>query len=376
MKPGDPSQSTEATAVELAAEPARNGSHVAKAPQVLAAGSRQGAPVADEPQGSGAAGAAAGAAGAASVANAVTGRPLNAAANREDQAARRLQWGDVAIQVAFVVFLIGAWHVAHYFLVTRSGAWSGALFPSPRQVFDWLWDGFGLSYFTHSYLKVPGQDAPHSFWQAALQKEYPRAIGASLLRLVIGYSIAVSIGFPLGLLVARFSLAEKTIGWLSLSLQSLPSICWIPLAILWLGRFGVWPILLVTILGALFATIVAVADGIRNVPPLLARAGRTLGADGARLYFGVLLPAALPGIVTGLKIGWSFAWRSLMAAELIVNSGGLGFLLENDRANGDSEGVVASILVIIVIGLGLQALIFAPVERRLQSLWGLSGTRS
>jgi NitT/TauT family transport system permease protein len=211
--------------------------------------------------------------------------------------------------------------------------------------------------------------------QAIMQKEYVRAIGASLYRLVVGYSIAVAIGFPLGLLVARFSLAEKTIGWLSLSLQSLPSICWIPLAILWLGRFGVWPILLVTILGALFATIVSVADGLRNVPPLLARAGRTLGAEGRRLYFGVLLPAALPGIVTGLKIGWSFAWRSLMAAELIVNSGGLGFLLENDRANGDSEGVVASILVIIVIGLGLQALVFAPIERRLQSLWGLSGTR-
>jgi len=318
--------------------------------------------------------------GAASVANAVTGHPVAKAAAKvplaEARVLRRARLGDIAIRVAFLAFLGGAWHLAHYILVTRLDAWSGALFPSPRQVFEWLWDGFGLSYLTHDYLKVPGQHAPHSLWQAMAQKEYARAIGASLYRLVVGYSIAVSIGFPLGLLVARFELAEKTIGWLSLSLQSLPSICWIPLAILWLGRFGVWPILLVTILGALFATIVAVADGIRNVQPLLARAGRTLGAEGRRLYFGVLLPAALPGIVTGLKIGWSFAWRSLMAAELIVNSGGLGFLLENDRANGDSEGVVASILVIIVIGLGLQAVVFAPIERRLQSLWGLSGTRS
>ncbi len=373
MKPGSVLPSTEATA-----ELASNGSHTPKAPrnasQVLA-GERatEELPVPEAPD---AASVSSAAQGAASVANAVTGHPLKAAVSREDRAARQLQLNDVAIRIAFVVFLIGAWHLAHYFLVTRSGAWSGALFPSPRQVFDWLWDGFGFSYLTHSYLKVPGQDAPHSFWQAVMQKEYARAIGTSLWRLIVGYSIAVAIGFPLGLLVARFSLAEKTIGWLSLSLQSLPSICWIPLAILWLGRFGVWPILLVTILGALFATIVAVADGLRNVPPLLARAGRTLGADGARLYFGVLLPAALPGIVTGLKIGWSFAWRSLMAAELIVNSGGLGFLLENDRANGDSEGVVASILVIIVIGLGLQAVVFAPVERRLQALWGLSGTRS
>lgn len=312
----------------------------------------------------------------ASVAESVTGRPPRRAPSAEQRAERRAKIGDVAIRVAFLAFLVGLWHAMHYVLVTRLDAWSGSLFPAPRQVFEWLWDGFGLSYLTGTYFKVPGQDAPHSLWQAVMQKEYVRAIGSSLYRLVLGYSIAVAIGFPLGLLVARFALAEKTIGWLSLSLQSLPSICWIPLAILWLGRFGAWPILLVTILGALFATIVAVADGLRNVPPLLARAGRTLGAEGARLYFGVLLPAALPGIVTGLKIGWSFAWRSLMAAELIVNSGGLGFLLENDRANGDSEGVVASIIVIIVIGLGLQAVVFAPIERRLQSLWGLSGTRS
>jgi NitT/TauT family transport system permease protein len=108
----------------------------------------------------------------------------------------------------------------------------------------------------------------------------------------------------------------------------------------------------------------------------MARAGRTLGATGPRLYFSVLLPAALPGIVTGLKIGWSFAWRSLMAAELIVPGGGLGFLLQRDREMGDPEGVLATIVVIIVIGLAVQALVFAPFERRLQALWGLTGTRA
>lgn len=294
----------------------------------------------------------------------------------EKLAARRAFWSDVAIRAAFVAFLILVWHVTHYFLVTKSEAWSGALFPSPSEVGHWLWDGFGLSYFTGSYDRVPGQEMPQSFWEAIWQKDYLRSIGTSIYRLVWGYTIAVTIGFPLGLLVARFNLAEKTIGWLSLSLQSLPSICWIPLAVLWLGRFGAGPILFVTVMGALFATVVSVADGIRNVPPLLARAGRTLGADGMRLYCKVLLPAALPGIVTGLKIGWSFAWRSLMAAELIVNAGGLGFLLQRDRLEGDAEGVLATILVIIVIGLGVQALVFAPTERRLQNLWGLSGVRS
>ncbi|MDF2441739.1 MAG: sulfonate transport system permease protein [Abditibacteriota bacterium] len=294
----------------------------------------------------------------------------------EKAAARRAFWSDVAIRAAFVAFLVLLWHTAHYVLVTRTQSWSGALFPAPSQVGRWLWDGFGLSYFTGNYDKVPGHELPQSFLEAIMQKDYVRSIGASIYRLVWGYAIAVVIGFPLGLLVARFSLAEKTIGWLSLSLQSLPSICWIPLALLWFGRFGAAPILFVTVMGALFATVVSVADGIRNVPPLLARAGRTLGADGVRLYSSVLLPAALPGIVTGLKIGWSFAWRSLMAAELIVNAGGLGFLLQRDREFGDAEGVLATILVIIVIGLGVQALVFAPTERRLQNLWGLSGVRS
>jgi NitT/TauT family transport system permease protein len=137
----------------------------------------------------------------------------------------------------------------------------------------------------------------------------------------------------------------------------------------------VWPIIFVTVLGALFATIVSVADGLRNVPPLLARAGRTLGADGTRLYFGILLPAALPAIVSGMKVGWAFAWRSLMAAEIIVQFGGLGYLLDADRTNGDQEGVIATILIIMVLGLSVQALVFAPVEKRIQSLWGLSGTR-
>ena len=314
--------------------------------------------------------------GAATVSSARDQKPPAKNKNPDAQRERRAKWNDTLIRVAFVIFLLALWQGAHYLLVTRLESWSGALFPSPSQVFGLLWDGFGLSYLTHNYVPVAGADAPQSLLEAMLQKDYLSSIGASLGRLLVGYGIAITLGFPLGLLVARFAWAEKTIGWLSSSLQALPSICWIPLALLWLGRFGVWPVIFVTVMGALFATVIAVADGIRNVPPLLARAGRTLGAEGVRLYFGVLLPAALPGIVTGLKIGWSFAWRSLMAAELIVNAGGLGFLLQRDRAYGYADGVLATILVIIVIGLSVQALIFAPLERRLQRLWGLNGVRN
>jgi NitT/TauT family transport system permease protein len=283
-------------------------------------------------------------------------------------------WNDVLIRAAFVLFLLALWQALYWLMVVRpADASRGALFPSPLQMAQWLWDGFGLSYFAGTYKPPPGAPMPGSFWEVLGQVDYPRAILLSIWRLLQGYFIAVAIGFPLGLLVARFSLVAKTIGWLAVSLQSLPSICWIPLALLWFGALSVTaPILFVTVMGSLFATVVSVADGIATVPPLLSRAGRTLGANGPRLYFSVLLPAALPGIVSGLKIGWSFAWRSLMAAELIVNSGGLGFLLQRDRDFGDADGVLATIAVIILLGLGVQALVFKPVEQRLQTLWGLT----
>lgn len=292
--------------------------------------------------------------------------------------ARRNALSDFVLRAAFVVLLIALWQTAHFFLVTRPGdASRGAIFPAPFQVGQWLWDGFALSYLAGSYQPPPGEKMPENFLAALAQSEYPSAIGLSIRRLLQGYFIATIIGFPTGLLVARSALAEKTIGWLAVSLQSLPSICWIPFALLWFGWASIAaPILFVTIMGSLFATVVTVADGIRNVSPILARAGRTLGAGGPRLYFSVLLPAALPGIISGLKVGWGFAWRSLMAAELIVNAGGLGFLLQHDRENGDANGVLATILVIIVIGLLVQDLIFKPVERKLQSLWGLTGVRS
>lgn len=287
---------------------------------------------------------------------------------------RMTAWGDFAMRVVFVIALLSLWQGLHWWFVDHQKAWSGALFPSPGQVVFAIRDGFALTYFTNEYIPPPGYPKPATFLEALKQCRYPMAIWLSVYRLLQGYFIATIIGFPLGLLVARSKLAEKTIGWLAVSIQSLPSICWIPLAVLWFSRVSdTAPILFVTIMGSLFATVVTVADGLRNVPPLYARAGRTLGASGPRLYFSVLLPAAMPGIVSGLKVGWGFAWRSLMSAELIVNVGGLGFLLQRDRELGEAEGVLATIFIIIVLGIVVQDLLFKPVEQRLQNLWGLTG---
>lgn len=282
-------------------------------------------------------------------------------------------WHNLLIRFCFVVLLLGLWQATHIFAERGS-----TLFPSPWQVAGALWDGFSLSHFTapRQALAAAGEEAPQSFIQALGQSKYLPNIGVSVWRLLQGYILSVLIGFPLGLTIARSHLAERTLGWMAISLQSLPSICWIPLAILWFGQNSVAPILFVTVMGSLFATVLTVSDGIRQVPPLLSRAGQTLGTNGLRLYLSVLLPAAMPTVISGLKVGWGFAWRSLMAAELIVNQGGLGFLLQNDRALGNTQGVLSTICVIILIGLFVQSFLFKPVEKRVQALWGLAGQHS
>ena len=218
-------------------------------------------------------------------------------------------------------------------------------------------------------LKV-GQALVDGFLDVNNPFSYPVAIGASMLRLLIGYALAVAIGLPLGLATARSVLIRDTLGSWVVGLQTLPSIVWLPLAIIWFGLTEK-AIIFVVVMGATFAIATSVDDSIRNVSPLLLKAGRTLGAEGMRLNLRVTLPAALPTIVTGLKLGWSFAWRSLMAAELMYGAVGVGRVLDTGRANGDSDIVIATILVILMLGLVVSKYVFGPIETALAHRWGL-----
>ncbi|HSY24610.1 MAG TPA: ABC transporter permease subunit, partial [Polyangiaceae bacterium] len=154
-----------------------------------------------------------------------------------------------------------------------------------------------------------------------------RAVLTTGARLAVGYSVALAVGIPLGIVLARVRFLKQTVGPIVLGLSSVPSICWLPLAILWFG-LSEWAIQLVVVLGAALPIAVATENSVRHVTPSIERAARTMGARGARLMFTVTLPAALPGILGGAKIGWTFALRSLMAGELLFVSGGLGQLLE------------------------------------------------
>src|SRR5205085_1819927 len=162
---------------------------------------------------------------------------------------------------------------------------------------------------------------------------------------------------------------HQTVGPLVLGMQTLPSICWLPLALLWFG-IDEKAVILVVVLGSLFSITEASFAGFTNVPPLYQRAALTMGARPFQLLVRVLVPAALPTIITGMKLSWSFAWRSLMAGELLYSDVGLGQLLMRGRDLADMGTVVAVMVVIVAIGLLVNQVLFAPVEARLHRRWG------
>jgi NitT/TauT family transport system permease protein len=154
------------------------------------------------------------------------------------------------------------------------------------------------------------------------------------------------------------------------SLQSLPSICWWPLALLWFG-LNQNAILFVVVMGSLLSVTLAMEDGRKQMPKIYTMAGRNLGARGFPLFWHVLLPASLPFIVSGLKQGWAFAWRSLITAEMLYMSLGLGQVLMMGRDLSNMNAVIAVMVLIIALGYAVDGLVFKTIEKRLQQRWGL-----
>ncbi|BFV59938.1 ABC transporter permease [Kitasatospora sp. CMC57] len=199
-------------------------------------------------------------------------------------------------------------------------------------------------------------------------------IWTSLWRGLSGFVAAVIIGTPIGLLVAQVRPVRAAIGPILSGLQSLPSVAWVPAAVIWLGVNNS-TMYAVILLGAVPSVANGLVAGIDQVPPLLLRAGRTMGATGLTRARHVLLPGALPGYLAGLKQGWAFSWRSLMAAELIAASPdlgvGLGRFLENQREFNDMSGVLLGIILILIVGVAIDLLFFSPLERRVLRNRGL-----
>ena len=199
------------------------------------------------------------------------------------------------------------------------------------------------------------------------------AAGVTLKRLLDGYALGVVIGLPLGLLSQRFGLVENTVGVVALGLQTLPSVCWVPLALLWFGQTES-AMLFVVVMGTVWSVMMATDTGARNIPPIYARVARTMGSRGLHTWLRVILPASLPFLVSGMKQGWAFAWRSLMAAELyvtVLTGFGLGQLLHYGRELSAMDQVVGIMLVVVAVGLVADKALFAPCERALHRRWGI-----
>ncbi|MCC8251409.1 ABC transporter permease [Saccharothrix luteola] len=222
--------------------------------------------------------------------------------------------------------------------------------------------------------------APGTVWAAVLEAvETGRAfevLWTSVSRAVLGFLTAVVIATPLGLLIAKVRVVRAAIGSLLTGLQSLPSVAWVPAGILW---FGATPatIYFVVLMGSVPSIANGLVSGVDQIPPLLPRVGQALGAGRMAAARHILLPAALPGYLAGLKQGWAFSWRSLMAAEIIATSPqlgeGLGQYLHNGSALNDISMVIAAIFLILLVGVGIELLVFRPLERAVLRARGLTG---
>ncbi|MCX5417444.1 ABC transporter permease [Streptomyces sp. NBC_00059] len=237
-----------------------------------------------------------------------------------------------------------------------------------------VWQLLVWAKVTDDYKLPPPTAVWDSLTDMWVQGTLLEVIWTSVSRGLLGFVMAVAIGTPLGLLVARVRVVRAAIGPILSGLQSLPSVAWVAPAIIWLGLDDK-TMYAVILLGAVPSVANGLVSGVDQVPPLFLRAGRTIGATGLRGTIHIVLPAALPGYLAGLKQGWAFSWRSLMAAEIIASSPdlglGLGQLLENGRNNFDMPGIFLAILLILFVGIAIDLLIFSPLERRVLRSRGL-----
>ena len=243
-------------------------------------------------------------------------------------------------RIVFYIAIIAIWQIT-----AMTELWPDNVFPSPFEVAEDL--AFGASDRSLFY-----------------------GIATSMWRLAVGLAIAIAGGIVLGIFMARVEVVNQTVGSLVLGLQSIPSIAWVPLAILWFGLTD-GGIIFVTAIGAIFAVTINTYTGVKNINPHFIEAARNMGAKGSQLVTAVLIPAAFPYMISGFKQGWAFAWRGVIGAEILFSFLGLGFLLNAGRSLNDVSQVIAIMLVIMGIGLAVDGVVFKKLEDKVMSRWGL-----
>ncbi|HEY6566338.1 MAG TPA: ABC transporter permease [Actinomycetota bacterium] len=248
-------------------------------------------------------------------------------------------WSEVGPPLAGIVALIVVWAIVAAITDTRG-------VPSPAEVWSAFIDGM--------------RDGT-----------IPEATAKTLIRLIFAFAASIVIGVSLGVGMALDEFARRALRPIVVALQITPFVAWLPIAVIWFGATE-RAVVFVTVMGAFPSMTLATMAAMRQVPPILTRAGRTMGASGWTLYREVIVPAAMPGFVAGLQQAWGFAWKALMAAELIitaVGATGLGHLLVEEQA--DVPALLAVLGVIVAIGVAVDYLVFNRLDRRVRSRRGL-----
>jgi NitT/TauT family transport system permease protein len=268
-------------------------------------------------------------------------------APRDERRGRRVAlraWTALWPKVLAIAIVLAIWELIHV------SGWKKLIFPGPAATLSDLW----------------GQLKTGLLWHA---------IAITSERAVIGFALAVVIGGVVGALVSRIAPLRAAVGSLITGLQTMPSIAWFPFAIILFG-ISTTTILFVIVLGAAPSIANGLIAGVDYTPPLLLRAGKMMGLRRLSLYRYLILPASLPAFVAGLKQGWAFAWRSLVAGELLViiaNQPSLGVLLSTDQDQADMQGATAIIIVILLLGI-IVDMLFGLADRGIRRRWGLTGT--
>lgn len=240
----------------------------------------------------------------------------------------------------FYLFLIIFWQTAFDLAL-----FPPEVFPSPFMVGQRLWE----------------------LWQDGL---FLPSVAATLWRMVTGFGLSVVIGLAFGLAMGMLPSVNQCLKSLFLGLQTLPTVAWVPISILLFGlkESGIY---FVVVMSSMAAVAIATADGIANIPPLYLRAAQTLGTPRYAMGWRVICPAALPTIVTGIKLGWTMGWHGVVSAELIKATPGLGYLLLMGRELYDMPQVIGIMMVTILFGLLLDRFLFGTIEHRIRVRWGL-----
>ena len=254
----------------------------------------------------------------------------------------RMDITDVANVALFLAVFVGLWQ-----LVTVLELWPKTLLPSPTQV-------------------------AISIGELIANNSLVIGIGTTLWRLAAGFAISTAVGGVVGLAMVKFQGFGKTMGSFAVGLLTFPSIAWVPFSILLIG-FNDFGILFVVIMASVFSVMISTYSAVRNVPPIYIRASKNMGAHGFALFRHVMIPAATPSLIMGIRQAWSFAWHALIGAEMLITTlYGLGHVLAIGREFNDMSQIIAVMITIFVIGLLFDKLIFLRLEEKVRSRWGLN----